>query len=314
MNYSNDYFAKINSDKRKVVTDVELNSLFKYGFVVLKRSKKYWTSLGIDLKKVQGIVENEIGSFEFKPDSYRKIDHTYRYEKGTNRLSNLLARNKVFYPFINIPDILFCVYKVLGKKFRLSSLGMREPLKGAGHQGLHIDWLQRKTNISQFFQVSAFILLDKVTKHNGAPRIIPQSHEKLVNVKSTSEFKYKRKPSDHILLEKEDNLNSKYMTGSMGDIIILNVNAFHGGSKNITGGRRRIIVADYRISSERSQVDHYKAIPKLKHGEFTDLQKGLLDLKEKTLNEKLKRWAYENRDNKLVSSLIKFKSLIKVKI
>ena len=107
MNYSNDYFAQINFDKRKVVTDVELNSLFKYGFVVLKRSKKYWTSLGIDLKKVQGIVENEIGSFEFKPDSYRKIDHTYRYEKGTNRLSNLLARNKVFYPFINIPDILF---------------------------------------------------------------------------------------------------------------------------------------------------------------------------------------------------------------
>ena len=58
MNYSNDYFAQINFDKRKVVTDVELNSLFKYGFVVLKRSKKYWTSLGIDLKKVQGIVSN----------------------------------------------------------------------------------------------------------------------------------------------------------------------------------------------------------------------------------------------------------------
>ena len=259
------------------------------GFVVLKRNKKYWDSLNINLETVKNAVEKEIKNFELKPESYRKIDHTYRYEEGTNRLSNILAKDKIFYNFINIPDVIYCVKEVLGQNFRLSSLGMREPLKNSGYQGLHIDWQQRKDIKSSFFQVTAFILLDKLTKSNGAPRVIPESHNKLIHISSTSSFKHKRKPEDHKLLEKEDKLNAKYITGNKGDIIILNVNAFHGGSKNINGKRRRVIVADYRVSSERAQVDHDIAIPKILHVNFNNFQKKILDLEEKSMIEKLKR-------------------------
>ncbi len=312
MTKSSDIFQSFFSYNKPVINKKEINCLINQGFVVLKRNKKYWDSLNINIEKVKNVVEKEIENFEVKPESYRKIDHTYRYEEGTNRLSNILSKDKIFYNFINIPDVLYCVKEILGKNFRLSSLGMREPLKNAGYQGLHIDWQQRKNIKSSFFQVTAFILLDKVTKSNGALRVIPKSHYKLINISSTSSFKNKRKTEDHKLLEKEDKFNAKYITGNKGDIIILNVNAFHGGSKNINGKRRRVIVADYRISSERAQVDQDKAIPKILHANFNNFQRKILDLEEKSFIEKLKRWVYNNRRNKYISVMIKLKSLLRL--
>lgn len=312
MKKSSDIFKKFFLFNKPFISRKEINCLINNGYVVLKRNKEYWKSLNIHLEKVTNLVEKEISVFEIKPESYRKIDHTYRYEKGTNRLSNILSNNEIFHNFVNIPDILYCVREVLGTSFRLSSLGMREPLKNSGHQGLHIDWQQRKNIKSSFYQVTAFILLDNVTKSNGALRVIPKSHLNLIHISSTSSFKNKRKSEDHRLLEKEDKLNAKYITGKKGDIILLNVNTFHGGSKNINGKRRRVLVADYRISSERAQVDQFKAIPKSMHSNFNSFQKSLLDLEEKNLIDKLKRWAYDNRKNKYISGLIRLKSFLRI--
>ena len=182
MKKSSDILTKFFSFNKSSISKKEINCLINNGYVVLKRNKEYWNSININLEKVKNLVEKEISVFEIQPESYRKIDHTYRYEKGTNRLSNILSKNEIFHNFVNIPDVLHCVREVLGTNFRLSSLGMREPLKNSGHQGLHIDWQQRKNIKSSFYQVTAFILLDNVTKSNGAPRIIPKSHLNLIHI------------------------------------------------------------------------------------------------------------------------------------
>ena len=73
---------------------------------------------------------------------------------------------------------------------------MREPLKNYGYQGLHLDWKQRESQNSKFYQLTCFVLLDKVSKNNGPPRIIPKSHILLVDIKSTSREKSKRTKTD----------------------------------------------------------------------------------------------------------------------
>ena len=160
-------------------------------------------------------------------------------EKGANRLKNLLAKDDCFRKLITIPDILYIANTILNENFKLSSIDMREPIKGTGWQGLHLDWKQRDTKHSPFFQCTAFILLDEVNKKNGPIRIIPRSHKELVDIKSVSDNFEKRNPEDHKVIEEYDLKYAKLLTGSEGDIILLNVNTFHGGTKNTNGERRR---------------------------------------------------------------------------
>ena len=90
-----------------------------------------------------------------------------------------------------------------------------------------------------------------MTEDNGPPRIIPKSHIDLINIKSTSRLENKRKKKDHEILKYAEK-KSLLLCGNSGDIIIINVNAFHGGTENLSGKRRRLIHIDYRQRSERA--------------------------------------------------------------
>lgn len=297
-------------ESKKITVDKkELNSLKNLGFTVLKRDKNYWKSLKIDLGEARKNVEKYI--IKSNEKKIRKLisKNNIVTEKETNRLQNLLELDPYFNLFIAIPDLLFSSIKILGPNIQLSSINMREPLKGGGHQGLHLDWKQRKTVNSNFYQLIAFILLDKVTSKNGPPRVIPKSHNDLVHVSSTSREKSKRNKKDHTILENNDK-RSKILCGNIGDIIILNINAFHGGTTNISGKRRRVIAISYRIKSELPQTNFYYSLPKIYHEKFNKLERNILNLKPRSTLEKIKFFILINKHNSFLKLAFKLKEKI----
>jgi ectoine hydroxylase-related dioxygenase (phytanoyl-CoA dioxygenase family) len=64
---------------------------------------------------------------------------------------------------------------VLGPDWRLAALSLRAPLPGCGHQGLHPDFEQRRTE-GPWQALSAMWCITAFTPDNGALRVIPGSH------------------------------------------------------------------------------------------------------------------------------------------
>lgn len=258
------------------------------------------------MNEVRNKVENDINQYN-KKNRYK--DKYLGVEFKTNRLKNLLSYSPFYNSFTAIPDILYASYKILGKDIQLSSVNMREPLKGHGHQGLHLDWKQRKDVNSKFYQLIAFILLDKITKSNGPPRIIPKSHNQLVNIKSTSRIKEKRTKKDNLILENAEK-EAKFLCGDVGDIIILNINAFYGGTKNISGARRRVIAISYRIKSELPQTDFYHDLPNNFLKNLSEFEKKILDIKHYNIKNRLKKFLIQNSNNHLMNLALKIKRFL----
>lgn len=292
-------------------TDEELLSLKNDGYVLLKRGQEFWKKYNVDLNTIRNRCDELINLEGKKAGKDGKKYSDILAEEGANRLTNLLSKGNCFKNLIAIPDILKCIYSVLGMKFRLSSLDMREPLKNKGHQGLHLDWGQRESLDSEFFQCSAFILLDKITINNGPLRVIPKSHRDLVNIKSSSGYSLKRSKKDDLLLNYEDKTNAQKITGNIGDIVILNSNTFHGGTNNIIGDRRRVIFLNYRNKSLRTQLNQYDYIPKNLHNRFNKFEKYLIDLYPTPIIDRIKRWVYDNRKHKFVHIFVRFYIFIK---
>ena len=288
------------------VKNEELAKLKREGYVILKRDSNFWNRNNVDIldirKKCDYLISKEKDSAGFEGKIKSK---NQKAEGGAHRLTNLLAKDECFKNLISIPDIIYSVSQVLENDFQLSSLDMREPLLNSGQQNLHLDWQQRKNIRSSFFQCSAFILLDDVDEDNGPLRLIPKSHESLIDIKSTSIEPDKRTAKDDEIIAEHDRKFSKKILGSTGDIVILNISVFHGGTKNISGKRRRIIFVNYRDSSLRTQIDHYNHIPKTKHADFNNFQKSILSLYKKDLMTNFKRWLWERRSWSLVKFIYK---------
>jgi hypothetical protein len=80
-----------------------------------------------------------------------------------------------FAPCREHPLLADAATAVLGAGWRLAALGLRAPLPGCGHQGLHPDFEQRRTaepwpTLSAMWAITAF------TAENGPLRVIPGSH------------------------------------------------------------------------------------------------------------------------------------------
>ncbi|MBC3346198.1 phytanoyl-CoA dioxygenase family protein [Pseudomonas sp. SWRI196] len=102
----------------------------------------------------------------------------------------------------------------------------REPLIGGGHQPLHRDLsAQRPGDIA-----IALAFFDDYGPQNGATRIVPGSH---------------RPEADEAPLDFHQESRSVQLSGSAGDILVLDVDLLHAGSLNVIGARRRSILISY---------------------------------------------------------------------
>jgi len=80
-----------------------------------------------------------------------------------------------FAPCCDHPLLAQAATTVLGPDWHLAALSLRAPLPGCGHQGLHPDFEQRRTE-GRWQTLSAMWCITAFTPGNGSLRVIPGSH------------------------------------------------------------------------------------------------------------------------------------------
>ncbi|MFM5893150.1 MAG: phytanoyl-CoA dioxygenase family protein [Novosphingobium sp.] len=124
-----------------------------------------------------------------------------------------------------LPAVLEAAGALIGAPFFLMQIEGREPLQDNPAQPLH-----RDAEGSEYPFAVALIYLDDYGPDNGATQLVPGSH---------------RGPGDAAPL---------VLSGQAGDICVLDANLLHGATSNISGSRRRMLLATYADIILRSDL------------------------------------------------------------
>ncbi len=171
----------------------------------------------------------------------------FKQEPGSRRLANLVDKGEIFREVILRETILAYVRHVLGDEFKLSSLNVRSVNpKTSVKQPLHADMAAVPDEIG-FWVANVVTMLDDFTVDNGALRVVPGSHRKGAT------------PQDALVDPLAPHANELLVTGSAGDIIILNAHTWHGGMPNHTAHPRTALHAFY-CRRDKPQQQYQKAL------------------------------------------------------
>jgi len=171
----------------------------------------------------------------------------FRQEPGARRLANCVDKGAIFGHCIVDPLILEHVACVLGPDFKLSSLNVRSanPHNGAG-QPLHAD-MGAIADERGYWVCNTVWLLDDFTRDNGALRLVPGSH------------RLHKLPQEVLADPNAVHPDEILVTGSAGDVIVMNAHMWHGGTANATARERRALHAFY-CRSDKPQQQYQKAL------------------------------------------------------
>ena len=199
------------------ISAAEMRSLDEQGYLVLR-----------------SVIEPELlerlrAAFEQAAAQDRPFkDTSGRKETGTRHPSDLINRDPIFAAVCAQPAVLSAIHHVLGRSFRLSQFGGRDPLPGYGQQGLHADWMARAPK-EPFHVVTAIWMLDEFTRDNGATRVVPGSH-----IQPAQPPKAMADPASH-------HPNEMIVTAPAGSILVFNGHLWHGGTRNNSHRSRRAL-------------------------------------------------------------------------
>ena len=232
-----------------------------------------------NLKKIHKILENLItkekskAGWEGKEEYYKKGKP---FEKGARRLGNLINKNDIFKELIVLPEIAQTSEYMVNNDIKIGAVDFRDPLIGTGNQIFHIDWLPRTKHKDPFESVLVQIVLDNTNKTNGPLRVVPGTHKKL------------GWPDDHIKNVNLTHKKEKLVFLKKGSIVVINGNLWHGGTGNISGNKRRIILIDIRNRNLPQLLNQKKYIDKKVLNNLNEYQKYLLGVRDIDKNQKEK--------------------------
>lgn len=149
-------------------------------------------------------------------------------ERGTGRLCNLIDKDPAFDICFLHPRVLAAAEYLLGSNLKVSSINYREPKAGGGQQPLHVDW-EQPTTAGEYYACNCLWLLDDFTKDNGGTRVVPGSH------------RWAKMPEDEVADPMLPHPQEQIIEAPAGSLLILNSHVWHGGTRNLTGRRRRAI-------------------------------------------------------------------------
>ena len=141
-------FEKLNISKN-TLSSKQKKDLLNKGFIIIPPTiymKKNIKILNLMTKKLIK-KEGKKGGWEGKEKYYKKGK---LFEKGTNRLGNLINKHKVFQNLITIPEILAASYEVVKSDIKIAGVNLRNPLKNNGKQRIHMDWKPRKKKSQKY--------------------------------------------------------------------------------------------------------------------------------------------------------------------
>jgi ectoine hydroxylase-related dioxygenase (phytanoyl-CoA dioxygenase family) len=152
--------------------------------------------------------------------------------RGNNDGPDKLEQEPAFAACLQHPQVMAAVAHLLDGDVVLLGFRGREPMAGSGQQGFHVDAAQAVEPDRQML-ANAFWILDDMGEANGATRIVPGSH------------RLRRVPGRDLLQPHARHPDALTLTARAGDAIVFSAHLWHAGSKNLSGGRRRIAMAHF---------------------------------------------------------------------
>ena len=131
-------------------------------------------------------------------------------------------------PLVRQPLLLSAAYAVIGPGCRVDGLGLRAPLPGCGHQGLHPDFFPGHSTSGPWQVLAAMWCITGFTRDNGPLRVIPGSHRSARDPADDMEFPGMGPHPDEVKL-----------IAPAGSLILFNsASLWHSGTLNYSPGLR----------------------------------------------------------------------------
>jgi len=254
------------------LTVEQKNFLSENGYLVIEPLpffKKNLNSLNNIINKLIK-EEGSNGGWEGKEKNFKEGKY---FEPGCDRLGNLIEKDILFSEIIVIPEILAAAYHVIKSEIKVGGLNFRNPKKGNGEQGLHIDIFPRQKKTENFSGIVAYLYLDDSNVENGAVRIVPKSHKKL------------GWPDDYIDTTKrfKDEIRGEVKAGS---IIIINLNTWHAGAINKSGADRKTMFLQIKRRDEPQLLNYKKFLSENTKKQLNEEKKYLLAIRDVDTTQK----------------------------
>lgn len=201
-------------------------------------------------------------------------------EDGAIRISDIFNKSTAFDVCLVSGPILASSRHVLGE-MKLCGANMREPFKGYGEQALHSD--NPKRTRADWQLVNALIAFDDMGAENGAPRIVPRSHlgkPLMVNYPDPIDYEDEteedraRMPADPTAPYPGE----KVAALKAGSAVIINGALWHGGTRNRSGLRRRMLHLSFTRQDLDQQLDQSKYLTPYLEERLTPELRYLLDI------------------------------------
>jgi hypothetical protein len=208
--------------------------------------------------------------------------HEVHVEPGAPRVSNIFNKSTAFDRCLEIKPVLAAAAYLLGE-IKVHGANLRDPLKGKGHQDLHVD--VPKHFEGDWWVLNVIVTFDDMTLDNGPTRVVPGSHKwPPINVAAVNRFDWKPQPltpEQEKLVPKD--LGAPYpgevlVEAPAGSIIVANSSIWHGGTRNQSGKRRRVLHLTYTRRDLPQQLVQREHLQQSTYDRMSDVHRYLLDI------------------------------------
>jgi hypothetical protein len=208
--------------------------------------------------------------------------HEVHVEPGAPRVSNIFNKTDAYDRCLAIKPVLAAAHYLLGE-IKVHGANLREPAKGQGHQDLHVD--VPKHFPGDWWVLNVIVTFDDMRLDNGPTRVIPGSHHwPPLNVAAVNRFDWSPKPlsAEEAKLIPAD-LAAPYpgevlVEAPKGSLIICNSAIWHGGTRNLSGDRRRVLHLTYTRRDLPQQLVQRQHLQQETYERLSDVQRYLLDI------------------------------------
>jgi hypothetical protein len=213
-----------------------------------------------------------------------KSGHEVHVEPGAPRVSDIFNKSAVYDCCLEIKPFLAASHHLLGE-FKVHGANLREPLKGRGHQDLHVD--VPKLFADDWWVSNAIVTFDDMTEDNGPARVVPGSHRwQPINVPYANSGDLKQGPlTPEEQARAPKDLAAPYpgevrVIAPMGSVIVINSSLWHAGTKNESGARRRVLHLTYTRRDLPQQLVQRAYLTAALYERMSPAHRFLLDIDE----------------------------------
>jgi hypothetical protein len=208
--------------------------------------------------------------------------HEVHVEPGAPRVSNIFNKTDVYDACLECKPFLAASHYLLGE-IKVHGANLRDPLKGQGHQELHVDVPKRFPD--DWWVSNALMLFDDMTLTNGPTRVIPGSHRwPPINVPTVNRADWeppRLSPEEQALVP--DDLAAAHpkeilVTAPAGSVVIVNSSLWHSGTRNQDGSRRRVLHLTYTRRDLPQQLTQRDYLTQALYERMSPAHRFLLDI------------------------------------